>query len=84
MLTNQYRFLPGFLVSGFPASPFRLRRTGVCQVSAQPPAKRTAGQIEKETEVSYEDGLWSLVAGHWITKTGVRLEERFAFGNIFV
>jgi hypothetical protein len=24
------------------------------QVSAQPPAKRTAGQIEKETEVSYE------------------------------
>ncbi len=25
-----------------------------CQVSAQPPAKKTAGQIEKETEVSYD------------------------------
>jgi hypothetical protein len=28
------------------------------QVSAQPPAKKTAGQIEKETEVSYKRRRW--------------------------
>ena len=28
------------------------------QVPAQPPAKKTAGQIEKETEVSYERRRW--------------------------
>ena len=41
----------GFRVqgSGFPASPSRLRRTSRVQGSAQPPAKKTAGQIEKET-----------------------------------
>jgi hypothetical protein len=31
------------------------------QGSAQPPAKRTAGQIEKETEVSYEGSQGSKV-----------------------
>jgi hypothetical protein len=34
----------------------RLKAINLSEVqgSAQPPAKRTAGQIEKETEVSYE------------------------------
>jgi len=31
-----------------------MNRSGYTQVSAQPPAKKTASLIEKETEVSYE------------------------------
>ena len=41
-----------------PPASFGLQRAGRFQVSAQPPAKKTAGQIKKETRVSYE------VSGH--------------------
>jgi hypothetical protein len=50
-------------------------------VSAQPPAKPTAGQIEKETEVSYEvSGTESAVVETW----GLRcFSNRDAFDRIF-